>query len=120
MREAQSIFIQIAEVVKDRILSGEYIADERIPSVRDIAVELEVNPNTAMKGFELLQRESLIYNKRGIGYFVAPDAKEKVIESRKKRLREVTLPALIHELNLLGLTLENLSELCEQRDEPKK
>lgn len=111
MREAQSIFVQIAEGVKDRILSGEYQSDERIPSVRDLAVELEVNPNTAMKAFELLQRDELIYNKRGMGYFVSPEAKAKVIESRKQQLREVTLPALRHELELLGLSLEDLLKL---------
>lgn len=111
MREAQSIFVQIAEGIKDRILSGEYQADERIPSVRDLAVELEVNPNTAMKAFDLLQRDELIYNKRGMGYFVSPEAKAKVVESRKQQLREVTLPALRHELELLGLTLEDLLKL---------
>lgn len=111
MREAQSIFVQIAEGIKDRILSGEYQADERIPSVRDLAVELEVNPNTAMKAFDLLQREDLIYNKRGMGYFVSPEAKAKVVESRKRQLREVTLPALRHELELLGLSLEDLLRL---------
>lgn len=111
MREAQSIFIQIAEGIKDRILTGEYKADERIPSVRDLAVELEVNPNTAMKAFDLLQREELIYNKRGMGYFVEPDAKEKVVKSRKKLLREVTIPSLKHELELLGLTIEDILKL---------
>lgn len=111
MREAQSIFIQIAEGIKDRILSGEYQSDGRIPSVRDLAVELEVNPNTAMKAFELLQRNGLIYNKRGLGYFVAVGAREKVVNSRKAYLRDVTLPALGRELELLGLTLEDLLKM---------
>lgn len=73
----QSIFIQIAERICDRVLSGNYKADSRIPSVRELAVEMEVNPNTVMRSFERLQANDIIYNKRGIGYFVASDARAK-------------------------------------------
>lgn len=66
----QSIFIQIADRISDRVLSKEYQADGRIPSVRELAVEMEVNPNTVMRSFELLQNNEIIYNKRGIGYFI--------------------------------------------------
>ena len=62
----QSIFIQIAERICDRVLSGNYKADSRIPSVRELAVEMEVNPNTVMRSFERLQANEIIYNKRGI------------------------------------------------------
>ena len=76
----QSIFIQIAERICDRVLSGNYKADSRIPSVRELAVEMEVNPNTVMRSFERLQANEIIYNKRGIGYFVASDAEQKIRE----------------------------------------
>lgn len=115
MREAQSIFVQIAETLKDRILSGEYAVDERIPSVRDVAVEVEVNPNTAMKAFELMQREELIYNKRGMGYFVAEGAPERIIGGRKKLLLETTLPELFHEMSLLGIGIEEIVRLYRDR-----
>ncbi len=108
MRDAQSIFVQIAEEIKDRILSGEYIVDERIPSVRDIAVEVEVNPNTVMKAFELLQREEFIYNKRGMGYFVAPGAPEKIVVRRKAYLMESILPSLFKDMSLLGISIEEI------------
>lgn len=75
----QSIFIQIAERICDRVLSGNYKADSRIPSVRELAVEMEVNPNTVMRSFERLQANEIIYNKRGIGYFVASDAEQKSV-----------------------------------------
>jgi GntR family transcriptional regulator len=58
----QSIFIQIAERICDRVLSGNYKADSRIPSVRELAVEMEVNPNTVMRSFERLQANEIIYN----------------------------------------------------------
>ena len=82
----QSIFIQIAERICDRVLSGNYKADSRIPSVRELAVEMEVNPNTVMRSFERLQANEIIYNKRGIGYFVASDAEQRcAITSSWKR-----------------------------------
>ena len=108
MRESQSIFIQIAESLKDKILSAEYNVDERIPSVRDIAVDVEVNPNTVMRAFELLQRDELICNKRGMGYFVAPGAPGKIIEERKERLKKSLLPALFKEMALLKISIDEI------------
>lgn len=105
---------------KDRILSGEYAVDERIPSVRDIAVEVEVNPNTAMKAFDLLQREELIYNKRGMGYFVSPEAPAKIIEGRKVLLKETTLPELFHEIDLLGISIDEIVSIYHKYTHQKR
>lgn len=114
MRE-QSIFVQISETIKDRILSGEYTADERIPSVRDIAVDMEVNPNTVMKAFELLQRDDLIYNKRGMGYFVAPGAIDAIKTGRKARLKDSILPSLFREMDLLGIDISEIVDAYNGR-----
>ena len=62
------IYIQMADRLCDEILSGVYQDDDRIPSVREYAVLLEVNTNTAVKAYEQLAREEIIYNKRGLGY----------------------------------------------------
>lgn len=115
MIKDQSIFIQIAETIKNRILSGDYVADERIPSVRDIAMEMEVNPNTVMKGFEVLQREGLIYNKRGMGYFVEANALETIQKDRKARLKDEIIPSILNEMELLGISIEELIEALEAR-----
>ncbi|MDN4754511.1 GntR family transcriptional regulator [Porphyromonadaceae bacterium W3.11] len=115
MIKDQSIFIQIAETIKDRILSGDYVADGRIPSVRDIAVEMEVNPNTVMKAFDVLQRGDLIYNKRGMGYFVAPDAFTTIKKARKKRLMDEVLPTILDEMELIGVSLDELVAAFEER-----
>ena len=66
----KAIYIQMAERLCDEILSGQYKEDERIPSVREYAVLLQVNTNTAMKAYDQLARDEIIYNKRGLGYFV--------------------------------------------------
>lgn len=113
----QSIFVQISETIKDRILSGEYLADLRIPSVRDIAIEMEVNPNTVMKAFELLQRDSIIYNKRGMGYFVTPEALDCVKASRKTKLKEHLLPALFRQMDLLGIDISEVVEIYHNRSD---
>lgn len=105
----QSIFIQIAERISDRILDGSYQAGERIPSVRELAVEMEVNPNTVMRSFERLQAHEIIYNKRGIGYFVSPGAGDKIRRMRHNQFVEEVLPALFKEMQLLDVGLEELT-----------
>lgn len=106
----QSIFIQIADRISDRVLSGDYKADSRIPSVRELAVEMEVNPNTVMRSFERLQANDIIYNKRGIGYFVAPDAERKIREMRHNQFVEDVLPSLFKEMYLLDVGIDELTE----------
>src|SRR5690606_39542667 len=70
----KAIYLQIAEHAFEQILLGRWSADEKIPSVRELAVQLEVNPNTVMRTYDFLQQMEVIYNKRGIGFFVADDA----------------------------------------------
>ena len=106
----QSIFIQIADRICDRVLSGNYKADSRIPSVRELAVEMEVNPNTVMRSFERLQANEIIYNKRGIGYFVASDAEQKIREMRHNQFVEEVLPAVFKEMHLLDVGIDELTK----------
>ena len=70
-KEAKAIYLQIADRICDEILLGQYKEEERIPSVREYAAIVEVNANTAMRSFDYLQSQEVIYNKRGIGYFVS-------------------------------------------------
>ena len=100
----QSIFIQIAERICDRVLSGNYKADSRIPSVRELAVEMEVNPNTVMRSFERLQANEII------GYFVASDAEQKIREMRHNQFVEEVLPAVFKEMHLLDVGIDELTK----------
>ncbi|GHT36808.1 GntR family transcriptional regulator [Bacteroidia bacterium] len=110
MKAHQSIFIQIADLACDRILSGEYQPDERIPSVRELAAEMEVNPNTAMRSIERLQQHGIIYNKRGLGYFVSPEAKQKIHEMRHANFIGEVLPSVFKEMILLDVSFNELAE----------
>ena len=97
------IYIQMADRLCEEILSGVYKDDDRIPSVREYAVLLEVNTNTAVKAYEQLAREEIIYNKRGIGYFVAPDARAKILSAQKAEFLKEEVPAILRKMELLGL-----------------
>ena len=80
----KAIYEQMADRLCDEIIAGTYKADDRIPSVREYAVMLQVNTNTAVKAYELLSREEIIYNRRGLGYFVSAGAREQIMSTDVK------------------------------------
>ena len=104
----KSIYLQLCDVIYEQILSGELKADERIASVREYGAEIGVNPNTVMRSYEKLTNEGIIYNRRGIGYFICPDAKEIVQKGQQKEFIEKELPEFIKRAELLGLDLKSL------------
>ena len=104
----KAIYVQMADRLCDEILAGTYKADDRIPSVRDYAVALGVNTNTAVKTYELLAREGVVYNKRGLGYFVHPDARQQVLERRREEFRQKTLPELFRQMRLLDIDISEI------------
>ncbi|MBP3252431.1 MAG: GntR family transcriptional regulator [Prevotella sp.] len=102
------IFLQMADRLSDEILAGAYKDDDRIPSVREYAVLLGVNTNTAVKAYEQLSRANIIYNKRGLGYYVTPGAREQILKERRVEFLEKTLPELFRQMQLLGLGIESI------------
>ena len=104
----KAIYIQMADRLMDEILADKYKDDDRIPSVREYAVLLEVNTNTAVKAYDELSRANIIYNKRGLGYFVTPGAKKQILKERKKEFMKERLPELFRQMKLLGITLEDV------------
>ena len=104
----KAIYIQIADRLCDEILAGKYKDDDRIPSVREYAVMLEVNANTVVKAYDELSRADIIYNKRGLGYFVTPGAKKQIMKVRKQEFMKERLPELFRQMQLLGITLEDV------------
>ena len=97
------IYLQIADAISDRILSGELHEGDRIPSVREYGSDIGVNPNTMMRSYEKLTADGIIYNKRGIGYYVADDARATVLATQRKDFIEKEVPAIRQRLQLLGL-----------------
>ena len=108
--DQQAIYLQIAELICEQILLKRFKEDERIPSVREMAVQLEVNPNTVMRTYEFLQTKNIITNKRGIGFFVATDGIEKATDFRKKEFLENELPKIFKTAHLLNISFDDLKE----------
>lgn len=100
------IWRQIYELIAMRILSDEWPEGSRIVSVRELAQEVGVNPNTVMRSYERLDGDGIIFNRRGIGFFVAEGAKEHIREIERRKFLDEELPKLSERLNLLGLTIE--------------
>jgi len=104
----KAIYLQIAEYVCEQILLGKWKADEKIPSVREMAIDLEVNPNTVMRTYELLQGKNILSNKRGIGFFLTDDTIDQVKQYRKTSFIEDELPNLFRNLYLLEIDFDEL------------
>jgi GntR family transcriptional regulator len=113
-RDNEAIYLQIAAYVSENILLGKWPAEQKIPSVRDLAIELEVNPNTVMRSYEFLQNQEVIINKRGLGLFVAPDGYNKVKAYRKERFIQQDLPEFFRNIYLLDITLDELKARFEE------
>jgi len=110
----KSIYLQIAESIRERVVGGVYPAGEKIPSVRELAAEMGVNPNTIMRTYNELQAMEIIDNKRGIGYFVKPEAPQLIIEGKKKYFFEKVFPEFIRQAEMLGITAGQLKTHIDQ------
>ena len=106
----KAIYVQMADRLMDEILADKYKDDDRIPSVREYAVLLEVNTNTAVKAYDELARANIIYNKRGLGYFVTPGAKKQILKERKKEFMKERLPELFRQMRLLDIDIKDVDE----------
>ena len=102
------IYLQICDAICERILNGELEEENRIPSVRDYGAEIEVNPNTVMRSYEKLTSDGLIYNRRGIGYFICPDARKRVLEAQRKEFMEKDVPDFYRRMELRGIDPESI------------
>lgn len=113
-RDNEAIYLQIAAYVSKNILLGKWPAEQKIPSVRDLAIELQVNLNTVMRSYEFLENLGVIYNKRGLGSFVAHDGYDKVKAYRKERFIQQDLPVFFTNLYLLDISQEEITRRYEQ------
>ncbi len=103
-----SIFLQIAESIRDDILAEQYPPNSKLPSVREMAAQLGVNPNTVMRAYAHLQSFGFISNRRGIGFFVPGDAIEQIKEGMRKDFIENDLPKILTKMKVLGIDSKTL------------
>nr|WP_320059921.1 GntR family transcriptional regulator [uncultured Bacteroides sp.] len=107
-KESKAIYLQIAERICDEILLLQYKEEERIPSVREYATIVEVNANTVMRSFDYLQLQSIIYNKRGIGYFVASGARELILSLRRDAFLKEEVAYFFKQLHTLDISIDEI------------
>ncbi|MPM51375.1 hypothetical protein SDC9_98123 [bioreactor metagenome] len=108
--EHKPIYLQISDSICEKILNNEYLEDERIPSIRELGTMLGVNPNTVMRSFEYLKSIDVIYDKRGVGFFISPDARRAVKAIYKDEFMNTELPAIIKKIKLLEIDINDLSK----------
>ena len=107
-KETQAIYLQIGDYICEQILLGRWKEGDRIPSVRELGVDLQVNPNTVMRTFDFLQNNDIIFNKRGVGYFVAEQANEKIVKYRRNHFMDHELPVFFKNITLLNMNFDDL------------
>ena len=113
-KESKSIYLQIADRICDEILQGHYKEEERIPSVREYAATVEVNANTVVRSFDYLQGQDIIYNKRGLGYFVAQEGRERILGLRKEVFLKEELPEFFRQLMTLDIPIKEVEKMYKE------
>ena len=108
------IYLQLADRLSDDIVDGKYNDDDRVPSVREFGMCFEGNTNTAVKAYDMLSRDNVIYNRRGLGYFVTPGAREKIMEARRTEFMNSVLPDVFRQMRMLGIGIEELTRMWKE------
>lgn len=119
-KENKPIYLQIADRIMDEILQHVYDEEGRILSVREYAGVVEVNANTVVRTYDYLQNQGIIYNKRGLGYFVSTGAAQKIVALRKEIFLQQVLPDVFKEMYLLHIPMETLAEMYKTYQEERR
>ena len=114
------IYLQISDRICDEILSGAYADDQRIPSVRDYATLMQVNINPVMKTYEELSRAGIIYQRRGMGYFVTAGAGSAIQRQRKDDFMHKTLAEMFRQMRLLDISIDEVVSAFRASEEGKQ
>jgi GntR family transcriptional regulator len=113
-RENQAIYLQIAEYVCEQILLKKWNLGEKILSIRDLAILMQVTPNTVQRAYDFLQQREIITNKRGIGYFTEADALKRILSFRREQFIANELPVFFRNIYLLNMDFKEMKPLFEQ------
>lgn len=118
-KDSKPIYLQIADRIMEEILQEIHPEEERIPSVREYAAMVEVNANTVVRAYDYLQNQEIIFNKRGIGYFVNKGGKRSILKLRRKVFLTEDVPELFRQMELLQITPDDIKNMYNQFKEQK-
>ena len=113
-KDNKAIYLQIADRIGDQIIAGSLTPDGKVPSVRELAAEIEVNANTVARTYDHLQQNGIIFTKRGLGYFVSADAKDKIVATRRDLLMQGEMDYFLGQLKAVGITPAELQDLYSE------
>ena len=117
-QNTKGIFLQIADSISEKVMEGKYPPGEKIPSVRDLASEMGVNPNTVMRTYSELQTRGIIDNKRGVGYYVSHDAVSIIRQWKRHEFFETDLPLIVRQTKMLDISFDELKPYFESINNP--
>ena len=113
--DTRPIFVQIAERIENDIIAGELPEEAQVPSTNQFASFYQINPATAAKGVNLLVDQGMLYKRRGLGMYVAPGARAKLLEKRRAQFFEQYIMTMLQEAAKLGITTEQVIEMVHRR-----
>lgn len=112
--DSRPIFVQIAERIENDIIEGVLPEETQVPSTNQFAAFYQINPATAAKGVNLLVDQGILYKKRGVGMFVASEARAKLMEKRRERFFEQYVLTMIQEADKLGISTDQLNVMVQR------
>ncbi len=115
VEEGRALFLQIAESVEDAIIDGSLHEESQAPSTNELAAFYRINPATAAKGVNMLVDKGVLYKRRGIGMFVAPGARDRLLDERRTAFADRYVEPLLAEARKLGLGPADLTALINDR-----
>lgn len=118
-KQHHAIYLQIASHICEKILRKEWLDGEKIASIRELALEIAVNPNTVARAYDYLEKQGIIYTQRGIGYFVSPCANKEIINFKKNRFLQEDAPLFFKTMQMLQIDFAELKELYNKFNEAK-
>src|SRR5579863_2821673 len=113
--DSRPIFVQIAERIENDIIAGELPEESQAPSTNQFAAFYQINPATAAKGVNLLVDQGILYKKRGLGMYVAPGARARLLEKRREQFYDEYVAPMLQEAEKLGVTTEQLAEMIQRK-----
>ena len=112
-RDSAAIYLQIADLMCENVLSGAWKPGQRIPSIRETAEARQVNPNTVMRTYAYLEDRGIIRNQRGVGFFLSGDAYAVTWSLKKESFQRRDLPRMFRVMDLLRIDFEELKRMYE-------
>lgn len=112
-RDNQAIYLQIADIMCENILSGAWTPGGRIPSIRETAEASQVNPNTVMRTYGFLEEKGIIRNQRGVGFFLSDGADEITRKLKRETFESRELPRMFRIMELLSIRIDDLQGIYD-------